>query len=90
MGKTVGELEDSLGSDEFTKWKAYSQIEPFGHERQNYDVSVVAATIANYSGKLKAGKSLEDFMYVHPAIRKQRETVRTLEAMKAMARKKDG
>ncbi len=52
-----------LGSDEFTEWVAYSQLEPFGELRGDYRSGVVAATLANVH-RAKDGRAFtpEDFM----------------------------
>jgi len=76
-----------LGSGELTEWKAYYSIEPFGQERDNFNTAMVAATVANYSGKLRTAKKLDDFMFVHPETKRKRETQRTLSALSMMAKK---
>ncbi len=52
-----------LGSDEFTEWVAYSQLEPFGDLRGDYRSGVVAATLANVH-RTKDARAFrpEDFM----------------------------
>ena len=80
-------MEDSLGSGELTEWKAYYAIEPFGQERDNFNTAMVAATVANFSGKLRTAKKLEDFMFIHPEKKRQSETQKTLLALQAMAKK---
>lgn len=88
LGRTVNELEQTLGSGELSEWKAYYSIEPFGQERDNWNAAIVAATVANYSGKLKTAKNIDDFMFTHPQIKRDKETKKTLAMMKAMAIKK--
>ena len=87
LGRTVSELEQTLGSGELTEWKAYYSIEPFGQERDNWNTAMVAATVANYSGKVKIAKNIDDFMLIHPKIKKDKETKKTLLMMQAMAKK---
>jgi len=87
LGRTVNELEQTLGSGELTEWKAYYSIEPFGQERDNWNTAMVAATVANYSGKLRTAKNIDDFMLIHPQIKRDKETKKTLLMMKAMAKK---
>jgi len=48
---------------------------------------MVAATVANYSGKLRVAKNIDDFMLIHPQIKRDKETKKTLLMMKAMAKK---
>lgn len=48
---------------------------------------MIAATVANYSGKLRVAKPIDDFMFIHPQIKRDKETKRTLLTMQAMAKK---
>ena len=70
-----------------TEWKAYYSIEPFGQDRDNWNTAVIAATVANYSGKVRIAKKLDEFMYTHPDVKRQRETAKTLAMMKVLAKK---
>ena len=83
---TVGELEDRIGSGELSEWKAYYSIEPFGQERDNLHAAQICAMIANYSGRVKIAKKGEDFMYLNPHVKRERETRRTLAMMDALAK----
>ena len=57
------ELLSRLGSDEFTEWVAYYQLEPFGDYRGDYRSGVVASTLANvHRGKDARAFTPEDFM----------------------------
>lgn len=57
------ELLARLGSDEFTEWVAYYQLEPFGDYRGDYRSGVVASTLANvYRSKEARPFTPEDFM----------------------------
>lgn len=76
-----------MGSGEFSEWKAYYAIEPFGQERDNLHSAYICSMIANYSGKVKIAKKPEDFMFLHPEVKRQRETRRTLSMMKAIAKR---
>ncbi len=80
-------MEQTLGSGEFSEWKAYYAIEPFGQERDNWNTAMIAATVANYSGKLKVAKNIDDFMFTHPKIKRDKETQKTLSMIQAMAKK---
>ncbi len=88
LGRTVNELENTLGSGELTEWLAYYRLEPFGQERDNYHAATIATTIANYSGKLKTAKQIQDFMFSTNEDRRNRETGKTLAIMNVLARKK--
>ena len=50
---------------------------------------MIAATVANYSGKIRVAKKIDEFMFVHPQIKRDKETQKTIAIMQAMA-KKDG
>lgn len=47
LGSTVEELQKRMSSAEFTRWIAYSSIEPFGFPMDNYRMGVPAAAIVN-------------------------------------------
>jgi hypothetical protein len=54
---------------EFLGWQAYFQLYPFTQDREDYRTALVAATIANMSGKsLKRARAVEDFLphYLQP------------------------
>lgn len=48
---------------------------------------MIAATVANYSGKLRTAKNIDDFMFIHPQIKRDKETRKTLLMMQALAKK---
>ena len=70
-----------------TEWKAYYSVEPFGQERDNWNAAIIASTVANYSGKTRVAKKLDDFMFIHPETKRHRETLKTLAAMAIFAKK---
>jgi hypothetical protein len=86
LGRTVNELEQTLGSGELTEWIAFYRIEPFGSHRDNYHAAIIAATVANYSGKLKTPKQVHEFMIEHPDQKRERETKHTLAMMDILAK----
>lgn len=55
---TVAQLLRELTVDELIEWQAYSRIEPFGFEIENFRAGVVAATVANVAPR-KGGKALK-------------------------------
>lgn len=63
MGRTVGELEQSMSSSEYSHWLAFYQLYPFGPERDNLHAAIVASTIAN-SNRTRNQKPFkpDDFM----------------------------
>jgi len=54
MGRTIQELRSTLSYAEFCEWCLYYQIEPWGEDRADLRAGIVASTIANYAGKLRA------------------------------------
>jgi hypothetical protein len=43
----VEELQQRMSSSEFTRWIAYSRIEPFGFDWERWKVGVLASSIVN-------------------------------------------
>lgn len=54
MGRTIQELRAVLSYAEFQEWCLYYQIEPWGEDRADLRAGIVASTIANHAGKLRA------------------------------------
>lgn len=50
LGRTLGELCDSMSSYEFSLWLAYYKEAPWDEFRADYRAGVIAAAIANYAG----------------------------------------
>ena len=75
MGRTVAELELSLGSAELSEWIAFYELEPFGPRRDNYHAGMIAAMIAN-SNRAKGAKAVSpsDFMLEDPATGAKKRT----------------
>ena len=88
LGRTVAELETTLGSGELSKWYAYYQIEPFGQWRDNYHAAIIATCVANYSGNTKQARQIDEFIYQHIDVVREKETMRTMKWLDAMAVKK--
>jgi Protein of unknown function (DUF4035) len=47
LGRTVGELLDTMDSVELSEWMAYDHLSPIGDERQDLMSGIIASTIAN-------------------------------------------
>lgn len=63
MGRTVGELETSMSSSEYSHWLAFYQLYPFGPERDNLHAAIIAATVANvHRGKQQTPFTPDSFM----------------------------
>ncbi len=60
---TVAELLERISARELMEWTAYYQIEPFGEERADLRMGVLASTFANVNrGKHQKPFSPDDFM----------------------------
>lgn len=61
LGKTVGELEQTLIMSELAEWRAYDEIDPIGGYRMDLGFALLAY--------LQAGdkdKSVQDFLIIDP------------------------
>jgi hypothetical protein len=47
MGYPIAELQERMSSQEFSEWVAYSRIEPWGWEMDNWRAAMIAAEISN-------------------------------------------
>lgn len=63
LGKTVGELESTLSSNDLSEWMAYFRVEPFGEDRKDLRMGILASVIANSNrGKSQRPFKPSDFM----------------------------
>tara|TARA_R110000803_G_scaffold43701_3_gene93020 strand:+ start:8564 stop:8896 length:333 start_codon:yes stop_codon:yes gene_type:complete len=69
LGRTVAELQATMGIREFIEWAAYYKLNPFGPVRGDYQAALIASTVANAnrSSKQRAPK-LEDFLLKFGAV----------------------
>lgn len=89
LGRTVAELEDSIGSGELTEWAAYYQIEPFGQWRDNWNIAHVSTILANrWRKKTDRPLTIDDFIYRTSDQETERQTKKTLAALQSMAKSK--
>jgi Protein of unknown function (DUF4035) len=44
-GCTVGELMNRMGSEEFTRWRGFHRLQPFGDVRRDTQAGIVASAI---------------------------------------------
>jgi len=89
LGRTPRELACSITSREFTWLRAFTNLEPFGFEVENYRAGVIASTVARAHGaKVKPS----DF-YPKPA-RRQDERAQTkaeqIQILMAAGRRTEG
>lgn len=79
----VDEMLSEITSMQFAEWMAYSTLEPWGEERDDLRMGIVASTIANANrGKNTKAYSPQDFM---PQFEPEPEDV-AIERMIAKAR----
>lgn len=62
LGRTVEELQAEMSAAEFADWCAFYDLEPWGFAAENWRMSIVAATTANYSGRAKKALKPSDFL----------------------------
>lgn len=66
MGRTIGELMETMSSQEFSIWIELFEEDQWGEAREDFRFGMVAATIANYAGKVRSDKAPQacaaDFM----------------------------
>lgn len=90
LGRTVGELEDELGSKELIEWQAYYSLEPFGQWRENYHSAMIAEAIYNTSGRIKKPAKIHDFMIELPKVKEQRKQSEVMALMHSLSSKNNG
>lgn len=82
MGMPVSELLQRVSSAELTEWIAFYKLEPWGTERDDWRAALVAATTANYSGKVKKPLQATDFM-PPPVLTEQQRIEQSIANMRA-------
>lgn len=53
LGRTLGELGETMSSAEFSLWLALYKRAPWDETRADINAGIIAATIANYAGKMR-------------------------------------
>lgn len=87
LGKTVAELEASLGAAELDDWYSYWSEEPWGAWRDNVHAGLIAA--ACLSPYMKGQKAtFEDFMLKSSDKKREDETQQSLAWLTAVAKVK--
>lgn len=66
LGRTVGELLDSISSAELTEWMAFDQLEPFGYATDSLRAGQICAVIANVNRPKETSKKWKasDFVVI--------------------------
>ena len=60
LGRTVGELEQTMSINELREWSVFAETEPFGDVRADFRSAMVATVIAKVNGNKHAKPT--DFM----------------------------
>ena len=83
MGKTVEQLLEEISSAELAEWIAFSRLEPFGPEWDQWRSANLAAVVANYTSLNVPRRDFTaaDFM---PRIRRQQTIEEMIAAFKAL------
>lgn len=58
LGRTVGELEQSLTIHEFVEWQAYNRLDPMGGYRGDLQAALIAAS--------NVGGNISDYLLIDP------------------------
>ena len=79
-----------ISSRQFAEWMAYAQLEPFGEERDDLRMGIVASTIANVNrGKDKKPYKPSDFMPSFEPVSEEEQVAQLLvKARKALGGKR--
>ena len=87
LGKTVGEIEQSMGSSELSEWQEYYGLEPWGAWRDNWHSAQIAALLYNANrGKQKPLNSA-DFMFVDRETARESQDRETLAFLSSRAKR---
>lgn len=87
LGKTVAEVESSMGSAELSEWQEYYALEPFGAWRDNWHSAQIAALLFNTNrGKQQPVKS-SDFMFIDAQTARDTQDQETLAFLSSKSKK---
>lgn len=82
------ELQQRITAEEFVEWAAFYELEPWGFHADNWRMSVIASTTANYSGNVRKALKPSDFLpsrsKKHPERRQTPEEMQ--QVLRSMAR----
>lgn len=91
LGCTVRELRERMDAREFSEWAAYYRLEPFGDDRRDMQLAVLAAVTANVHARRGKQHSPEDFLVCKEVKRPAMPDTAQLHVMaKALARMSGG
>lgn len=88
---TLDQLNQNMSSTELDLWKAFSDLEPFGADRDNYHLATLTAFLGNVfrtKGDIKFYRPyrFQDFMFEAPEVRKEREDIEFLHFLNSRAK----
>jgi len=87
LGKTVAEIEASMGSAELSEWQEYYALEPFGTWRDNWHSAQLAALIFNVNRGKQKPVSTADFMFVDAQTSRDTQDRETLAFLSSKSKK---
>lgn len=91
MGWSIAQIDRNISARELRDWIEYDSIQPFGHERDNWHMGVLASILINqYLSKGQRPKNPNDFMFRTTKQVKQSETNKFLNTLETIAKKKHG
>lgn len=68
------------------QWRKYWDVEPWGPWRENMHAAILARAILTPHLKKGAKVNLDDFMLMHPDVRKSKEQKQATQALMSMLR----
>tara|TARA_R100000951_G_scaffold90032_2_gene78181 strand:- start:4989 stop:5258 length:270 start_codon:yes stop_codon:yes gene_type:complete len=89
LGKTVGDLLESMSYKELNGWSRYYEEQPFGSWRDNYHSAIIASMLWNVNSGKGKSKTPDDFMLKPAKERSKSETLTTLAQLQALAQRKE-
>lgn len=85
---SVARIENELGSGELTEQMAYYKLEPWGPERDNWHIGILASMYANrYKKQGTPAIQATDFLWGAKDKTVEKQTSATLAALDALAMK---
>lgn len=76
LGKTVGELQDTLSPAEFDAWREFDQLHPITDRRRIYGPAALIATAFG-------GKFADALEFLHPKTKRPTRPLRPVEVIRA-------
>jgi len=91
LGRTIAEMEHTMGAGEYADWVEYYAAEPWGAYRDNLHTGIIASVIANVH-RGKKGKAVKpaDFLLRSRDDQRQSDTKQSLSYLRAVGVRKHG